>query len=431
VQGRGNKSAAAFDAAQKIIPGGVNSPARAFGAVGGVPPFISHGEGSHIFDIDGNEYLDYVCSWGPLVFGHAHPRVVQAVQAACLRGTSYGAPTLVETQLAEEIAAMVPSIEMVRMVSSGTEATMSAVRLARGHTGRDKIVKFEGGWHGHGDSFLMKAGSSALTLGAPDSPGIPPGTAAYTITVPYNDLEAVERVMRQNEGEIAAIIVEPVAGNMGTVLPLDGFLAGLRRLTQEHGSILIFDEVITGFRLAPGGAQEYYGVIPDMTCLGKIVGGGLPVGAYGGKREIMSDLAPLGKKVSQAGTLSGNPLAMHAGLEQLRMLRMPGVYERLDAISSRLEAGMRTNLADLGLDYTINRVGAMLCQFFTSGPVTDFASATRSDTQRFSAYFWQALERGVYFAPSQFECILPSAVHSDEDIDRTIDVHRRCLKAVH
>jgi len=425
------KSAQAFAEAQRFIPGGVNSPARAFGAVGGGPVFISHGRGPRIFDVDGSEYIDYVCSWGPLIFGHAHPRVVEAVQQACKRGTSFGAPTEVETALARQIAAMVPSVEMVRMVNSGTEATMSAVRVARGYTGRDKIVKFEGCWHGHGDSFLIRAGSSALTLGVPDSPGIPKGIAATTITVPYNDSGAVEKAVRENSGQIAAVIVEPVAGNMGTVPPREGFLERLREITGAEGIVLIFDEVITGFRVARGGAQERFGVIPDLTCLGKIVGGGLPVGAYGGKREIMQEVSPLGKKVSQAGTLSGNPLAMTAGLEQLRMLAEPGVYQRLEEISEKLAQGMRDNLKRLGLKYSINQVGAMLCMFFTEGEVVDFQTATAADTERFKQYFWESLKRGVYLAPSQYECAFPSAVHADEDIEESLRVHYDAVKTVH
>jgi glutamate-1-semialdehyde 2,1-aminomutase len=426
-----SKSERAFAAAGDFIPGGVNSPARAFGAVGGGPPFISHGWGAHIFDIDGREYIDYVCSWGPLIFGHAHPQVTQAVKEACDRGTSFGAPTEVEVDLARQIVKMVPSIEMVRMVNSGTEATMAAIRVARGYTERSKIIKFEGGWHGHGDSFLIKAGSSALTLGAPDSPGIPQGVASDTITLPFNDLAAVERATLKNPGEIAALIVEPVAGNMGTVPPREGFLEGLREISHDQGMVLIFDEVVTGFRLGPGGAQEYYGVVPDMTCLGKIVGGGLPVGAYGGKKEIMQEVSPLGKKITQAGTLSGNPLAMHAGLTQLKMLSEPGVYQRLGDISQRLGEGIKENLKTLGLNYAVNQVGAMMCMFFVDAEVRDFHSASRADTERFKHYFWESLKRGIYLAPSQFECMFPSAVHTDQDIDQTLRVHYEALKTVH
>jgi glutamate-1-semialdehyde 2,1-aminomutase len=427
----GKESDRAFARARDLIPGGVNSPARAFGAVGGVPPFISHGRGAHIFDIDGNDYIDYVCSWGPLIFGHAHPRVTTAVKEACDRGTSFGAPTEIEVELAAQIIEMVPSIEMVRMVNSGTEATMSAVRVARGYTERSKIIKFEGGWHGHGDSFLIKAGSSALTLGVPDSPGIPDGVARDTITLSFNDGAAVERAVEQNPDEIAAIIVEPVAGNMGTVLPREGFLEGLRKLTRERGIVLIFDEVITGFRLGPGGAQEYFGVVPDMTCLGKIVGGGLPVGAYGGKKQIMQEVSPLGKKISQAGTLSGNPLAMNAGLAQLKMLAEPGVYQQLEDIARKLGDGIRENLKGLGLNYAVNQVGAMMCMFFTDSEVVDFDSASTADTERFRRYFWESLQRGVYLAPSQFECMFPSVVHTDQDIEQTLRVHYESLKAIH
>lgn len=427
----GPKSLEAFAAAQRYIPGGVNSPARAFGAVGGHPPVISHGQGAHLFDLDGREYIDYVCSWGPLVFGHAHPRVVQAVQEACALGTSFGAPTPAETALARQIVGMVPSVEMVRMVNSGTEATMSAVRVARGVTGRDKIIKFEGCWHGHGDSFLIKAGSSALTLGAPDSPGIPQAIAALSITVPYNDPAAVREAIRQNPGQIAAIIVEPVAGNMGTVPPRAGFLQQLRQLADQDGCVLIFDEVITGFRLSGGGAQEYFGVMPDLTCLGKIVGGGLPVGAYGGKKQLMENVSPLGMKISQAGTLSGNPLAMKAGLAQLEMLADHAVYARLETVAQHLEEGMAANLRKLGLKYTLNRVGSMLCMFFTETQVVDYPTACTADTGRFRRFFWELLQRGVYVAPSQFECLFPSAVHTDRDIEQTLRAHYEALKAIH
>ncbi len=424
-------SAEAFAEAQKFIPGGVNSPARAFGAVGGGPRFFARGKGSRVWDIDGNEYIDYVCSWGPLILGHAHPRVVAKIGQTCADGTSFGAPTLLETQLARQIVQMVPSVEKVRMVSSGTEATMSAIRLARGYTGREKIIKFDGCWHGHGDSFLIKAGSSSLTLGAPDSPGIPQGIADNTLTVAYNDAEAVKHALRENPGEIAAIIVEPVAGNMGTVPPVEGFLQALRTLASDDGCLLIFDEVITGFRVGPGGAQALYGVTPDLTCLGKIVGGGLPAAAYGGRADIMDNVSPMGKKVSQAGTLSGNPLAMAAGLEQLQILSEDGTYQRLEEVASRLETGMRENLDRLGLPYPINRVGGMLCMFFTEHPVTRFADLATVDLERFSRYFWACLQRGIYLAPSQYECMFPSVAHSDEDIEKTLVIHYDALRAVH
>jgi glutamate-1-semialdehyde 2,1-aminomutase len=424
-------SAEAFAEAQKFIPGGVNSPARAFGAVGGGPRFFARGKGSRVWDIDGNEYIDYVCSWGPLILGHAHPRVVAKIGQTCADGTSFGAPTLLETQLARQIVQMVPSVEKVRMVSSGTEATMSAIRLARGYTGREKIIKFDGCWHGHGDSFLIKAGSSSLTLGAPDSPGIPQGIADNTLTVAYNDAEAVQQALRENRGEIAAIIVEPVAGNMGTVPPVEGFLQALRTLASDDGCLLIFDEVITGFRVGPGGAQALYGVTPDLTCLGKIVGGGLPAAAYGGRADIMDNVSPMGKKVSQAGTLSGNPLAMAAGLEQLQILSEGGTYQRLEEVASRLETGMRENLDRLGLPYPINRVGGMLCMFFTEHPVTRFADLATVDLERFSRYFWACLQRGIYLAPSQYECMFPSVAHSDEDIEKTLVIHYDALRAVH
>lgn len=426
-----HNSEMAFNEAQQYIPGGVNSPARAFGAVGGGPRFMARGKGARIWDIDDNEYVDYVCSWGPLVLGHAHPRVVKAVQETCALGTSFGAPTRLETELAKKIVEMVPSVEMVRMVNSGTEATMSAIRLARGYTGREKVIKFEGCWHGHGDSFLIKAGSSSLTLGAPDSPGVPQGVADSTLTLPYNDAAAVVRAVAENPDQIAAIIVEPVAGNMGTVAPVDGFLETLRELASEAGIVLIFDEVITGFRVGPAGAQGHYGIRPDLTCLGKIVGGGLPAAAYGGRAEIMKNISPLGMKVSQAGTLSGNPLAMAAGLEQLRILSEPGTYERLEAVSSQLEQGMRDNLKRLGLKYTINRVGGMLCLFFTEEPVVGFSSLESVDLERFSRYFWACLEGGIYLAPSQYECMFPSVAHTDADIEKTLAVQFAALKEVH
>ncbi|MDA0710351.1 MAG: glutamate-1-semialdehyde 2,1-aminomutase [bacterium] len=426
----GSRSEELFKRAQRFIPGGVNSPARAFGAVGGDPLFIAEGKGSRIKDVDGKEYIDYVCSWGPLILGHAHAEVGAAIQAACARGTSFGAPTQIEIDMAELVTEMVPSVEMVRMVNSGTEATMSAIRLARGHTGRNKIIKFEGCWHGHADSFLIQAGSSALTLGAPSSPGVTPGTAADSITVAYNDLKAVQKAVHENKGEIAAIIVEPVAGNMGVVPPARGFLEGLRELATEAGIILIFDEVITGFRVSAGGAQERYGVIPDLTTLGKIIGGGLPVGAFGGKKEIMSDISPLGKKVSQAGTLSGNPLAMTAGYETLTRLRVANVYETLEKRSAALEAGILRNLKQLGKNYHINRVGSMMTLFFSDRPVTTFEDANTCDQGLFARYFREMLRRGIYLAPSQFEGAFVSLAHTDEDIEMTVKANYEALKAV-
>ncbi len=422
------RSKTLFDAAQQVIPGGVNSPARAFGPVGGDPRFIAKGEGARIVDADGTSYIDFVGSWGPLILGHAHPEIVAAVNAAAAGGTSFGAPTEIEVKMAQLVAEMVPSVEMVRMVNSGTEATMSAIRLARGHTGRNKIIKFEGCWHGHADSFLIQAGSSALTMGAPSSPGVTPGTAADSITVPFNDLEAVEKAVVENGDEIAAVIVEPVAGNMGVIPPEPGFLQGLRDVTAEMDIVLIFDEVITGFRVSQGGAQELYGVTPDLTTLGKIIGGGLPVGAFGGRREIMSDISPLGKMVSQAGTLSGNPLAMTAGYETLRRLE-PGVYEALEAKAQALETGISENLKALGLNYQTNRVGSIMTLFFTEVPVASFDAANACDQDLFARYFREMLNRGVYLAPSQFEAAFVSLAHSDADIDKTIKANYEALKA--
>ena len=423
------RSKTLFDAAQQVIPGGVNSPARAFGPVGGDPRFIAKGEGARIVDADGASYIDFVGSWGPLILGHAHPDIVAAVNAAAAGGTSFGAPTEIEVKMAQLVTEMVPSVEMVRMVNSGTEATMSAIRLARGHTGRNKIIKFEGCWHGHADSFLIQAGSSALTMGAPSSPGVTPGTAADSITVPFNDLEAVEKAVVENGDEIAAVIVEPVAGNMGVIPPEPGFLQGLRDVTAEMDIVLIFDEVITGFRVSRGGAQELYGVTPDLTTLGKIIGGGLPVGAFGGRREIMSDISPLGKMVSQAGTLSGNPLAMTAGYETLRRLQEPDVYEALEAKAQALETGILENLKALGLNYQTNRVGSIMTLFFTEVPVASFDAANACDQDLFARYFREMLNRGVYLAPSQFEAAFVSLAHSDADIDKTIKANYEALKA--
>ncbi len=414
-----------LQAASRVIPGGVNSPVRAFRGVGGEPFFVARGEGARLWDVDGKRYIDFVGSWGPLILGHAAPAIVEAVAAAASRGTSYGAPTAAEVDLANAITAAYPSMEMVRLVSSGTEAAMSAIRVARGATRRDVIVKFDGGYHGHADSLLVKAGSGGATFSVPDSAGVPAALAALTLTVPYNDLDAVRSIFRQRGGEIAAIIVEPVAGNMGVVPPAPGFLAGLREITAAHGALLIFDEVITGFRVAFGGAQELYGVRPDLTCLGKIIGGGLPVGAYGGRRDLMGQVSPLGP-IYQAGTLSGNPLAVAAGLAMLRALREPGVYAKLDQLGAALERGLRAAADKAGIPVTVNRVGSMLTGFFTSTAVTDYASAKTSDTARYARYFHAMLERGVFLAPSQFEAAFVSLAHTAADID---DVAQRAAES--
>lgn len=424
-----DRSRKAFAAAKKVIPGGVNSPVRAFKSVNAEPVFIDRGEGPYVFDIDGNKYIDYIASWGPLIMGHAHPQVIEAVKKVAEKGTSFGAPTRLETEMAELVCARVPSVEIVRMVNSGTEATMSALRLARGYTGRDKILKFEGSYHGHADSLLIKAGSGVATLGLPDSPGVPMNVASNTLTVAYNDLEAVKVAFERYGEQIAAVIVEPVAGNMGVVPPVPGFLQGLREITEANGSLLIFDEVMTGFRVHYHCAQGLYGVTPDLTCLGKVIGGGLPVGAYGGKREIMEQMAPTGP-IYQAGTLSGNPLAMTAGIQTLKLLGEPGVYDQLESKAQRLEAGLLANAEEKGLPITINRVGSMLCPFFTERPVTNYASAATSDTKLFSRYFGLMLEHGVSIAPSQFEGMFISAVHDDQIIDRTIEIHREVLKSL-
>jgi glutamate-1-semialdehyde 2,1-aminomutase len=410
------ESARWFAAASRVIPGGVNSPVRAFRGVGGEPFFVERAEGARLYDVDGRAYIDFVGSWGPLILGHASKPVVEAVTAAAARGTSYGAPTVLEVRMAEEIARAYPSMEMVRLVSSGTEAAMSAIRVARGATGRDVLVKFDGCYHGHADSLLVKAGSGAATLGIPDSRGVPAALAGLTLTLPYNDLDAVRTLFRERGDAIAAVIVEPVAGNMGVVPPAPGFLAGLREVTAHHGTVLIFDEVITGFRVAYGGAQELYGVRPDLTCLGKIIGGGLPVGAYGGRRDLMRHVSPLGG-VYQAGTLSGNPLAVAAGLAALHALAEGGAYARLDALGARLERGLRQAADKAGAPMTINRVGSMLTAFFTAGPVRDYAGAKRSDTARYGRYFHAMLERGVYLAPSQFEAAFVSLAHTEQDLD--------------
>ncbi len=422
-----NRSEELFERAKKLIPGGVNSPVRAFRNLGITPPFIASAKGSHLRDVDGREYIDYVGSWGPLVFGHAHPRVLDAVQHSLANGTSFGAPTELEVRIAEKICDMVPSVEMVRMVNSGTEAAMSAVRLARGVTGRDGIIKFAGCYHGHGDSFLIKAGSGALTIGVPDSPGVPSGLAKDTLVAQYNDPGSVAELFEEHRDRIAAVIVEPVAGNMGVIPPASGFLAGLRHICDRYGSLLIFDEVITGFRLGRGGAQERFGVLPDLTVLGKIVGGGLPAAAYGGKRELMIQLAPAGP-VYQAGTLSGNPLAMSAGLAQLELLEEEEPWDQLEEIAGRLEAGFRDALGQLGLNLTINRVGSMMTLFFAEPQVRDFADATRSDTERHAAFCLEMLQRGVYLAPSQFEALFISTAHTEEDVEKTIEAGRASLE---
>lgn len=418
-----------FARAREIIPGGVNSPVRAFRAVGGQPLFIARGEGPYLYDVDGNRYIDYVGSWGPLILGHAHPAVVEAVAEAARNGTSFGAPTEAEVRLAESVIRAVPSIEMVRFVNSGTEATMSALRLARAYTHRSKILKFAGGYHGHADMLLVAAGSGALTLGVPDSPGVPAEATAQTLVAPYNDLAAVRAQFERFPDEIAAVIVEPVAGNMGCVPPLPDFLPGLRELTREFGSILILDEVMTGFRVAYGGAQSLYGITPDLTCLGKIVGGGLPAAAYGGRREIMAMVAPSGP-VYQAGTLSGNPLAMAAGEAQLRLLREPGTYETLERRSAALAAGIAVSAEEAGVSIYQTRVGSMFTTFFTAAPVLDEATAKRSDTHAFGRFFTAMLEGGVYLAPSQFEAGFLSLAHTDADVERTVAAARTAFARV-
>jgi len=423
-----SNSIKAFQTAKQLIPGGVNSPVRAFKSVQADPVFVQSAKGCKIRDIDGNEYIDFVASWGPLILGHARPEIVEAVQKAAEKGTSYGAPTLIENEMAELITTMVPSIEKVRMVNSGTEATMSALRLARGYTGRDLVVKFAGCYHGHADSFLIKAGSGAITLGLPDSPGVTKASAQDTLIAEYNNLNSVEQLFTERGHEIAAVILEVVPGNMGVILPVPGFIEGLRKLTRSYGSLLIFDEVITGFRLSAGGAQQRLGIEPDLTTLGKIIGGGLPVGAYGGRAEIMNLLAPEGP-VYQAGTLSGNPLAMAAGTVMLRILKNnPAIYASLESKAARLETGMRENLLKSGIPGVINRIGSMMTLFFTEEQKVDhFDRAMKSDTIRYGDYFRKSLDRGIYLAPSQFECLFVSDAHTDEDIERFIEINGQVM----
>ena len=426
----GIRSEELYREACRYLPAGVNSPVRAFKAVGGTPFFVARGQGARFWDVDGKEYIDYVASWGPLILGHAHPEVVEFVSQVAARGTSFGAPTELEVELARRVVEAVPSMEMVRFVNSGTEATMSALRLARGYTGRDKIVKFEGCYHGHVDYLLAKAGSGVLTFSLPGTPGVPRDFTRHTLLATYNDLDSVRRIFEEVGEEIAAIIVEPIMGNAGVIPPRPGFLEGLRSITSEYGALLIFDEVITGFRVSYGGAQELYGVLPDLTCLGKVIGGGLPVGAYGGKREIMEHVAPLGP-VYQAGTLSGNPLAMAAGLKTLEILARPGTYRQLEARAAALEAGIREALARRGVSGVVNRVGSMMCLFFTEeAGVESYAQALTCDTRLYSRYFWAMLEGGVNLAPSQFEAAFVSTAHGDEEVARTLEVGDRALASL-
>ena len=422
------KSHAAFERANRVIPGGVNSPARAFGAVGGEPPFMEHAAGAYLHDIDGNQYIDYIGSWGPMILGHAHPTIGSAITAALAKGTTFGAPTLREVEIAEVVVAAVPSIEKVRFTSSGTEAAMSAVRVARGVTGRNKIVKMAGHYHGHIDALLVQAGSAATTLGTPNSPGVTPGAAADTVICPFNDAEAVLEVFQRYPDQVAAVLLEPVAGNMGLVPPRPGYLERLREITEQHGAILVFDEVMTGFRLALGGAQERFGITPDLTALGKIIGGGLPAAAYGSSSRIMDHVSPAGP-IYQAGTLSGNPLAMAAGLATLRILRDEPPYQHLEAISERLAEGLDRAATDAGVPHVVQRVGSMLTLFFNPDPIWNYDDARRSDTAMFGRFFWEMLARGVYLPCSQYEAAFVSAAHTDDDIDATIEAAAGALRA--
>jgi glutamate-1-semialdehyde 2,1-aminomutase len=424
-----DRSQELFQQAQHYLPGGVNSPVRAFKAVGGTPPFIVRGQGSKIYDADDNEYIDYVGSWGPLILGHAYPQVVEAVKLAAERGTSFGASTELEITLAEMVCSAVPSIEMERFVNSGTEAVMSALRLARAFTGRDRIIKFIGGYHGHADGLLVKAGSGLATFSLPDSPGVPGSYAQNTLVAPYNDIETVSGLFQQHSDDIAAVIVEPVAANMGVVPPQPGFLESLRELTNRSGALLIFDEVITGFRVAYGGAQSIFNVTPDLTCLGKIIGGGLPVGAYGGRREIMEMMAPTGP-VYQAGTLSGNPLAMTAGIETLKVLNQPGTYERLEEAAARMGRGIEGIVSSMGLKLNVSRIASLLTLFFTDAPALDYDSVSSADTALFGRFFHQLLSEGIYWPPSQFETAFVSLAHSDSDIQKTVDCISKALSYI-
>ncbi len=419
-----------FERACKVMPGGVNSPVRSGKAVGTSPIFVKKAEGAYIWDEDGNKFIDYVCSWGPLILGHSHPEVVKSIEEAARKGTSYGIPTKLEVEMAELVVEMVPSVEMIRFVNSGTEATMSALRLARGYTGRPKIIKFIGCYHGHSDCLLVESGSGVATLGIPGCPGVPDEVVSNTISVPYNDLDSLRSVMEQIGDEVAAIIVEPVAGNMGVVLPEADFLKGLREICDKWNSILIFDEVITGFRVSAGGAQKAYGIYPDITCLGKIIGGGLPVGAYGGKAEIMKHIAPTGE-IYQAGTLSGNPIAMAAGLTTLKILKEnDSIYSELEQKGAYLEKGLKEAAARVGVPVTIQRTGSMGCGFFTDKPVRNFSDALSCDTKAYATFWNKMLEQGIYLAPSQFEAFFISSAHSFEDMDRTIEAAEKALKTI-